>query len=153
TVAYVTNHGDLTDPRHEVRLWDTATGADRVLRPAAAIGAVGLRFSPDGRTLAVGYALKEASLGRPDFPVELWDVTSGRQRWRATGHHHVIASLAFSPDSRELVTGGWDHRVRFWEAASGQELRRLDAERGVDQITFSPDGKMIGVAVSSHEAA
>jgi WD40 repeat protein len=150
TVAYVTEVGDKANPPREVRLWDTVTGGDRVLRPVEAVEAVNLCFSPDGQTLAVSYARQPLTFGRPEFPVEMWDVTSGQRRWQATGHVYVITSLAFSPDGRELATGCWDHWVRFWAAESGRDLRRLNAERSVDRVAFSPDGKMMAVAAHLH---
>jgi RNA polymerase sigma factor (sigma-70 family) len=36
-----------------------------------------------------------------------------------------IRSVAFSPDGKILATGSWDHTIRLWNRASGQELRRL----------------------------
>jgi WD40 repeat protein len=146
-VAYGTNHGSLKEPRYEVRLWDTDTGADRMLRPTADISLTHLCFSPDGRTLALSYvALQKPDDGRPPAPVELWDVAAGQRRWQALVNYYALVTLAFSADGRELATGGWDGGVYFLDTASGPYLRHFNAASVVDLVCFSPDGKVLAVA-------
>ena len=36
------------------------------------------------------------------------------------------ASLAFSPDGRQLLTGSLDNSMRFWDVESGKEVRRFE---------------------------
>jgi WD40 repeat protein len=60
--------------------------------------------------------------------------------------------VAFTPDGKLLATGGHDHTVRFWDPATGQELRNLHAHPdNVGVLAFSPDGKLLasGSAESS----
>lgn len=40
---------------------------------------------------------------------------------RRQGHHHVVHSIAFVPDSATLVSGGADRSVRVWDVMSGAE--------------------------------
>jgi hypothetical protein len=54
-----------------------------------------LAFSPDGRTVAVGYA---------DGEIWLWEAATGAVRRRLPGHRGVIWSLAFSPDGLLLAS-------------------------------------------------
>ena len=37
-----------------------------------------------------------------------------------------LGNVAFAPDGKELVTGGWDGILRVWDVASGKESRRFD---------------------------
>ncbi|CAG8980239.1 hypothetical protein HYALB_00009821 [Hymenoscyphus albidus] len=61
------------------------------------------------------------------------------------GHTDIVTSVAFSPDGKQIVSGSWDHTVRRWDAATGQQL--LPALEGhtdaVTSVAFSPDGKQI----------
>jgi WD40 repeat protein len=101
-------------------------------------------FSPDGHTLAAGYA---------DHIVGLWEVATGRQiatlaghtpftgRSSLTDHPSGIQSVAFSPDGHILATGGGDYTVRLWEVATGRQIATLAGHTtGVLSVAFSPDG-------------
>lgn len=39
------------------------------------------------------------------------------------GHLHPVASVAFSPDSKRVVSGSFDTLVKIWNAATGAEVR------------------------------
>ncbi len=52
--------------------------------------------------------------------------------------------MAFSPDGKRLATGGREHIVKLWDAATGQELLTLKGYLGyVSSVAFSPDGKRL----------
>jgi WD40 repeat protein len=52
--------------------------------------------------------------------------------------------VAFSPDSRRIVTGSQDKTAKVWDAATGQELLTLKGHTGgVRSVAFSPDGTRI----------
>ena len=56
------------------------------------------------------------------------------------GHSHLISGLAFSPDSTRLASAGYDHVVKLWDPATGQELRSLQGQFRFLSVAFSPDG-------------
>lgn len=61
-----------------------------------------------------------------------------------TGHSNNVASVAFSPDGKTLISGSADGTLKLWDAATGRELRTLRGhEDGVHSIAFSPDGKQV----------
>ena len=56
-----------------------------------------------------------------------------------------VASVAFSPDGKLLVTSGED--IRVWDATTGKLQRVLKGDgKIVRAIAFSPDGKTLAVA-------
>ncbi len=55
-----------------------------------------------------------------------------------------MRAVAFSPDGKTLATGGKDRIIRFWETATGRELRRLEGHRNwVQHLAFRSDGKTL----------
>ncbi|MFL5807811.1 MAG: protein kinase domain-containing protein, partial [Roseiflexaceae bacterium] len=60
------------------------------------------------------------------------------------GHTQQAWSVAFSPDSRYMLTGSLDHTARLWDTQTGQELRRFTGHTDtVRSVAFSPDGKYV----------
>jgi WD40 repeat protein len=62
----------------------------------------------------------------------------------------LVTAVAFSPDGRTLITGGWggdyrapDGRLVFWDTATGRPRQRLDLQTflGVDALAVSPCGR------------
>ena len=53
-----------------------------------------------------------------------------------------MQSLAFSPDSKLLVSGGSDGTVKFWNT-EGKLVRKLVAHSMLTNARFSPDGRLL----------
>lgn len=67
------------------------------------------------------------------------------------GHPGGLFCLAFSPDSRTLVSSSWRNSIRVWDVASGQERQALTAPRGnIVCLAFSPDGRTLAMASEGH---
>jgi WD40 repeat protein len=104
----------------------------------------GLAFSPDGKTFAAGG--RDGGI-RPDRPIVLWDVATGKEVGRLTGHRDVWA-VAFSPDGKLLASGG--DGIRLWDLAAGKVVASTQGHRGREQaLAFSPDGKRLATGASS----
>jgi WD40 repeat protein/serine/threonine protein kinase len=77
-----------------------------------------------------------------DGQARLWEVRSWREV--RTLKHEGCYSLAFSPDGKTLVTGGYDHQVRVWDVESANQCLALHGHSDVIwAIAYSPDGKTI----------
>ena len=60
------------------------------------------------------------------------------------GHEFTVWSVAFTPDSRYVVSGGQDATVRVWDLQSGSQVHTLTGHRGaVYSIATMADGTRI----------
>lgn len=64
--------------------------------------------------------------------------------WQA--HSDLVWSLAFSPDSRTLVSGSFDGTLKLWNVESGALLWKANHQGEIVTVGFSPDGKLIASA-------
>jgi WD40 repeat protein len=115
-----------------VRQWDPATG--KPIGPALAAGALHATavYSPNGRWLAA------TGIGR------LWDADTGAVRFDLP-HPARVLVVAFSPDSRQVLTGCSDRKARLWDVATGKLVSEpfAEHERELWWVAFSPDGKTL----------
>src|SRR5262249_59705128 len=76
--------------------------------------------------------------------VAFWDPVSGEKTIVAGRSATQVTGLAFSGDGRTLVTGDDEGGVRLWEVATARERHRfIGHEFRVDEVAFSPDGKLV----------
>jgi WD40 repeat protein len=60
-----------------------------------------------------------------DNRVKFIDLQTGEQRMRFEGHTDAVECLAANSDGKLLVSGGrYDHSLRFWRAATDEEVTR-----------------------------
>ena len=73
------------------------------------------------------------------------DTASGKPELMVqVGHTSKLKAVAFSPDGKQLVTGGLDHSARLWDVETGRELRCFHGHTdSLTAVAFSPDGKQI----------
>ena len=104
-------------------------------------------FSATGGLLAIGVNKRCAYL---------WDTRNWKRIARLAHtpggpEPHGIA-VAFSPDSRRLITGSYDHTARIWDTSSGRELKRIEGDVAIEEVTWSGDGRFV-VLVSGSVAS
>ncbi|KAH6724991.1 hypothetical protein BKA61DRAFT_537097 [Leptodontidium sp. MPI-SDFR-AT-0119] len=68
------------------------------------------------------------------------------------GHSGPVYSVAFSPDSTQVVVSGSnDNVVRLWDTATGAPLQTLEGHSGsVYSVAFSPDGTQVVSGSEDH---
>lgn len=92
-----------------------------------------LAFSPDGSRLAFG----DGDVAR------VIDARTGRPLGGFEGHTSFVVTVAFTPDGRRAISGGYDKAVRIWDATTMEQVHRFDGHDGyVEQVAVSPDGRL-----------
>lgn len=76
--------------------------------------------------------------------IRLWNVQKRRKIRTLNAHADAVLTLAFSPDGRYLVSGGYDGATKLWDIQSMSEVMTLDhGQRPIYAVAFSPDGQYI----------
>jgi RNA polymerase sigma factor (sigma-70 family) len=127
-----------------VRIWDPTTGdCVRAIHPQDGwIWAVA--FSPDNELLATAGDQRSRR-------VRLWNVATGKLVRTFEGHGDAIHGLSYAPDGKTIASASYDGTVRLWEAATGKELRQINAGAmpRLSSVAFSPDGKTLATTDTS----
>ncbi|MEX2556634.1 MAG: TIR domain-containing protein [Actinomycetota bacterium] len=127
----------------KVRLWEWRTA-----RQLSAVDGMAGAFSPDGKRIPTGS--REGPFGKPGIPaIHIRDLVSGEVLVVMRGEPGaLIRSIAFSPDSAELVTANFGEMADVWDAQSGDRLATLKfptnpISEGAMTAEFSPNGQAI----------
>ncbi|HEV2494218.1 MAG TPA: c-type cytochrome domain-containing protein [Terriglobia bacterium] len=97
-----------------------------------------VRFSPDGKILAVG--------GYQE--VRLFDPATNTVLATLTGAADFVRSIAFSPDGKMLAAAGGpcqrSGEIRIWDVQSHQLLKTMQGHKDcIYSVAWSPDGKLL----------
>jgi WD40 repeat protein len=103
-------------------------------------------FSPDGKTLAIGYL---------EGHLQLWSLEEEKLIRKLEGYQGQVLDLAFSPDGKTLATifGYPDFAIQLWTVPEGERLLSIKSREGTSefsQVVFSPDGQTLA-SVSKNE--
>ena len=109
------------------------------------VGAI--TFSPDSKTLAVA---TRSSDSKDDGLLQLWNPRRGVHKATLEGHRQIygratgLHSVAYSPNGDTLASGGGNHTVRLWDAATGAPKQILEGHTDqVRSVAYSPDGSLL----------
>jgi WD40 repeat protein/tetratricopeptide (TPR) repeat protein/tRNA A-37 threonylcarbamoyl transferase component Bud32 len=157
--------------RQNDEIWGPAKGRPpRVARPTGSplmLGLVGdpnsreetgpnpnainaLAISPDGRSVVTGCANRNIRLWWSEGVLRNYlgltdrDRFAGRGGMNLTEEHGSIYAVAFSPDSRVVVSASETGQANLWSTDTGHPIGEpMKHEGPVVAVTFSPDGKMV----------
>lgn len=132
-------------------IWDVNSGRRLAEFSESGSLVVGLAFSPDGATLAVG--LREVDQERG--AIKLWRAAEPGRLQALERLEGQVVGPAFTPDGRTLIAAH-GRSVTFWDAANG---RRLDSWTALGQrsskpvsLVLSPDGATLVVVAENRRS-
>jgi RNA polymerase sigma factor (sigma-70 family) len=132
-----------------VVVWDVAAGKEVYRFRASSVA-----FSPDGKLIACGgRGMTAADLNQG--VIRLYDRATGKELRECRGHLTQVRSVAFTPDSKTLVSRGivlFGARfgdpgenetkfVRVWDVATGKERKSLPGVQAINGLALAPDAR------------
>lgn len=129
-----------------IRIWDLSVDHKPDTSEHKHLGLIeGVAFSPDCTRICTW-------IWDQNY-IRVWDLPTGRLLCELTGHTLSVTSVAFSPDSTQIVSGSYDTTIRIWDSVTGHQVKKLNI-RGVGEFNvpvcaaLSPDGARL--ACGSH---
>ncbi len=139
TVAIADSSPFFFESSGSVALWNWREG--KKLRTLPEKGRR-LRFSPDGRRLAIAGVTSG---------ITLWDVATG-ERVAELPTEHSVWSLAFSPNGQRLLSAGWCGQALDWDLSTHRAARVISSDRlNLWSAIYSADATTI-VTVGSDQS-
>jgi len=132
-LAFSPNGSRLVSASHDgtAIVWELPSGKQLgVLKGHEKDHEMAVAYSPDGKTIATG----------SEDTIKLWQDGSWKFLRELKGHLLGILDLAFTADSRKLVTGSLDKTVGVWDVATGSQEHILRGHTDVvEAVAISGD--------------
>jgi eukaryotic-like serine/threonine-protein kinase len=108
-------------------------------------GICSVRYSPDGKFLAVG---------QYDGKIQVRDGRNDQQLAMLSGHMDLVTGIGFSPDSKRLSSIGYDGVIRIWDLETFREIRSIKAFEDAHgyRVCFAFDGQAV-IAIAEDSPA
>jgi WD40 repeat protein len=100
------------------RLWQIASGQQERRFEGHTHALSGVAVSPDGRWLLTSGGLARMGMAAADdHDIRLWNLATGEEIHRFTGHTSAVPVVLFAPDGQTIVSAGYDASLRRWKFA------------------------------------
>lgn len=144
---------------NEVVVWDLATDRAVIrLKPFAPV-VHSLRFSPDGRWLAMAgqdWRAIEKPQQHPtlekDDVARIVETATWKRVQTMRGHRDLITALAFADDGDVLITGSADRSIRSWDIVTGKEIAVFAGHNNsITSLARSPETQRLATSDADGE--
>jgi WD40 repeat protein len=135
---------------NNLHMLNAANGQEKYVLRHEAWWVKDFAFSPDGKYFATCCGDNQTSLGY----ARVWKADNGEPVAPPLRHSDGVFCVSFSPDSRQVVTGGRDSAVMVWDTLTGRRLGQPITPRSRSKIksaAFSPDGAWIVTVTEDQE--
>jgi WD40 repeat protein len=132
----------LSGCKSEIILWDVAT-TNEILRFSGVIPADWIRvaLAPDGKQAASNGHRDQFRSG---LALRQWSLATGRETAYLPSPDGEAWSLAFTQDSKRIVCGCWDSRLRLVDAGNMRPIREyIGHEQVVSGVAVTSDAQRI----------
>lgn len=96
-----------------VKVWDAATGEERLSLPRQPGMVACVLFSPDGRRLVTACR----------WSLTIWDAATAKELLTLGDHADMITWAALSRDGRRLASSSEDGTVKLWDLGAARERK------------------------------
>jgi WD40 repeat protein len=119
-----------------IKVWDSATGAELMTLRGHGSSVYSIAISPDGKRIVSGSY---------DKTIKVWDAAIRAEAVTLSHQDQdCVVSLAFSPDSKRIISSGSsDKTIKVWDSATGELMTLRGHGNVVVSVNISPDGKRI----------
>lgn len=123
-----------------IKIWSLEPSSEVVTIPNGGFNRMAL--SPDGSRIAAN-GVSDPITGKLDL-LQIWDSQTGKLIFKQVAHEGRGMAVAFSPDGKEIATGGSDQTLKIWDATRGKLILNLPVEdETIFGIAYRPDGKVL----------
>ncbi len=121
----------------DITAWSLPAGATARLGRGRIRG--GFTFSPDGGSLVVA----------TDIGCWLYDLETLTPRALWATERGMVSAISVSHDGQWIAAGNMDGILKIWDTQTSQYIAKIETNRLVSRIKFSPSGKHLAVATVS----
>jgi WD40 repeat protein len=65
------------------------------------------------------------------------------------GHEGPVRRIHFLPDGKQVISVAWDGTARLWNLETGEQVRKFDGDKTLNNIALSPDGQRLAIGGSN----
>ncbi len=132
-------------PLGEILIWDAPTETLKHHLTGQPGEVTRVAFCPQsGRLASAGGRWDDQIKRFTTGLVQFWDPATGNKLLSLEGHTDCVTCLSFSPDGKNLVTGGMDGQVILWDVETAKPLRTFPGMKGfIRDVDFHPKGGKI----------